>query len=215
MTRLTFGRAVLNICFPYTSQAEITTAIKSTVQEYLSQPPPKTKPFSPSRIRQKVLSTQTDGVDALPTIHDASSEDAATSEDERADRDLDADDSSSATLLPDSPKPRYRAKNEINGLPNPETITVDTLDRHMYTATDPPLDIFVRTSGVERLSDFMLWQGHQDTHIFFLKCMWPDFDLQHFIGVLLEWQWRQKQQDRGDAPAKIHDARGRGRNMVD
>jgi ditrans,polycis-polyprenyl diphosphate synthase len=72
----------------------------------------------------------------------------------------------------------------------------------MYTSEDPPLDIFVRTSGVERLSDFMLWQCHQDTQIFFLQCMWPEFDLKHFIPVLLEWQRRQKQKAREASPLK-------------
>lgn len=186
---------MLNICFPYTSRAEITTAIRETVQDFLTPPPPKNTPFSPSRIRQKVLSSQYDDRDTLPTIRDASPDNRAEGD---AEKDLDGDTGdSSSTLLPDSPQPRVRArKSSTDSLPNPEAITTDTLDSHMYTAPDPPLDVFVRTSGVERLSDFMLWQCHQDTHIFFLKCFWPDFDLQHFVWVLLEWQWRQKQKAR-------------------
>jgi len=86
--------------------------------------------------------------------------------------------------------------------PNAENITADTLDRHMYTAENPPLDLFIRTSGVERLSDFMLWQCHQDTQIFFLKCLWPEFDLWHFLPVLVEWQWRQKQKEREERPRR-------------
>lgn len=155
-------------------------------------------PFSPSRIRQKILSSQLDGRDPLPTIPDEPLDDG---EYEYDDKDLDGDenDSSSATLPPDSPEPRLLTRSGSYGsttLPNPDNITVDTIERHIYTADDPPLDIFVRTSGVERLSDFMLWQCHQDTHIFFRKCLWPDFDLKDFIWVLLEWQWRHKQSDR-------------------
>ncbi|KAJ6789771.1 hypothetical protein PWT90_06476 [Aphanocladium album] len=192
------NKAVLNICFPYTSRAEITTAIRETVTDFLAPPPPKNTPFSPSRIRQKVLSSQYDDRDTLPTIRDASPDNRAEAD---LDKDVDGDtgDSSSATLLPDSPQPRVRARkssSDSSTLPNPESITADTLDSHMYTSEDPPLDVFVRTSGVERLSDFMLWQCHQDTHIFFLKCFWPDFDLQDFVLVLLEWQWRQKQKAR-------------------
>lgn len=196
---LTRGRAVLNICFPYTSRAEITTAIRETVQDFLTPPPPKNTPFSPSRIRQKVLSSQYDDRETLPTIRDASPHNPAEGNDVDKDVDGDTGDSSSATLLPDSPQPRTRARKtstDLFSLPSPESITADTLDSHMYTSLDPPLDVFVRTSGVERLSDFMLWQCHQDTHIFFLKCYWPDFDLQHFVLVLLEWQWRQKQKAR-------------------
>lgn len=200
-------RAVLNICFPYTSRAEMTTAIKSTVEEFLAPPPPKNTPFSPSRIRQNILSRQLDGREPLPTIHDVSPDESNRSDSEEADRDADADadggDSSSTTLPPDSPPQHLRRRNgsySASDLPSPETITVETLDKHMYTSRDPPLDLFIRTSGVERLSDFMLWQCHQDTQIFFLKCLWPDFDLQHFIWVLLEWQWRHKQADMDDGP---------------
>lgn len=198
------NKAVLNICFPYTSRAEMTTAVKSTVQEFLAPTPPKATPFSPSRIRQNILSRQLDRHDGgLPTIHDVPPEDSV-SLDEDGEKDSRDGDSSSPTLHPDSPSPRLRARNSsvsLSGLPNPETITAETLDKHMYTANDPPLDIFVRTSGVERLSDFMLWQCHQDTQIFFIDTLWPDFDLQHFIWILLEWQWRQKQKDRDGAPA--------------
>jgi ditrans,polycis-polyprenyl diphosphate synthase len=86
--------------------------------------------------------------------------------------------------------------------PNAESITPETIERHMYTAGCPPLDIFVRTSGVERLSDFMLWQCHQDTRIFFLKCLWPEFDLWHFIPVLVEWQRKEKLKERDEGPRR-------------
>ncbi|KAJ6439661.1 dehydrodolichyl diphosphate synthase [Purpureocillium lavendulum] len=214
------NKAVLNICFPYTSRAEITTAIKSTVEEFLAPPPPKNTPFSPSRIRQKILSSQLDGREPLPTIRDDSPEDATPREGDDIEKevevDMDGGDSSSATLPPDSPKSRlwpgdgsYNAPN----LPNPESITVETLEKHMYTSLDPPLELFVRTSGVERLSDFMLWQCHQDTHLFFLECYWPDFDLQHFIWVMLEWQWRQKQKERDDNAERARN--GKARRLVE
>ncbi|KAK2937360.1 Decaprenyl diphosphate synthase-like [Fusarium oxysporum f. sp. vasinfectum] len=169
------NKAVLNICFPYTSRAEITSA--------------------------KILSRQLDGREGLPTIPDVLPEEVEPLDGDDAKKDSDGD-SSSPTLQPDSPPPRLRARNSaasLSGLPNPETITAETLDKHMYTANDPPLDIFVRTSGVERLSDFMLWQCHQDTQIFFVDTLWPDFDLKDFIWILLEWQWRQKQKDRDEA----------------
>ncbi|KAK5998104.1 Dehydrodolichyl diphosphate synthase complex subunit SPAC4D7.04c [Cladobotryum mycophilum] len=198
-------KAVLNICFPYTSRAEITTAIRSTVEEFLTPPPPKVTPFSPSRIRQKILSSQLDGRELLPTIPDERTDDEAQSIAEDEDKDVDADgmESSTTTLPPGSPEPHLHTRTGSYGsslLPNPDTITTDTIERHIYTADDPPLDLFVRTSGVERLSDFMLWQCHQDTHIFFRKCLWPEFDLKDFIWVLLEWQWRQKQSEREAPP---------------
>jgi hypothetical protein len=76
---------------------------------------------------------------------------------------------------------------------DPESITANTLTAHTFTGLrSPPLDLLIRTSGVERLSDFMLWQCHQETEIVFLKCMWPEFDLWKFLPVLLEWQWRRR-----------------------
>lgn len=87
-----------------------------------------------------------------------------------------------------------------NLYPDPESITSQVLNDHMYTAGLPPLELLIRTSGVERLSDFMLWQSHENTEIVFLKCLWPEFDLWQFLPVLVEWQWRRKkeeEQDRG------------------
>lgn len=76
-----------------------------------------------------------------------------------------------------------------------ETITDAVLTSHTYTGTHlPPLDLFVRTSGVERLSDFMLWQCHEKTDVVFAKCMWPQFGLRQFIPILLEWQWNQRKE---------------------
>lgn len=207
------SRTVLNICFPYTSRAEITTAIRNTVEDFLDPPPPKNTPFSPSRIRQKILSTQLDGKDPLPTIHDDIPNEAEA-ETAAQDVDEDAGSSSSTTLPPGSPSPRLRtySSSSATNLPSPEAITTETLNDHMYTSQDPPLELFVRTSGVERLSDFMLWQCHQDTQIFFIDCLWPDFDLQHFIWVMLEWQWRQKQKER-DATSTL--VKGKSRRLVE
>lgn len=198
------ARAVLNICFPYTSREEITKAIRLTVEEYSSPAPSKTNTlFSQMRIRQKIISRMIDTTDtsaALPAIRESSPVppvDRSSAED-----DLDDSASSSTTLHPDSP-PLATGRSggaDVAVYPNAEMITAETLDGYMYTAESPPLDIFVRTSGVERLSDFMLWQCHQDTHIFFLPCLWPEFGLWQFMKVMIEWQWRQKQKERDEKP---------------
>ncbi|KAM7211840.1 Decaprenyl diphosphate synthase-like protein [Rhypophila decipiens] len=190
--------AVLNICFPYTSRAEITTAIRETVDEYLTPPRPHGTPFSQTRITQSLLSKH--GESKLdPASSDLDS--AAASADEP-----DQDSVSSTTTVIDSPPLKPSAPVAVNGnvtiFPNVENITAETLDKRMYTAGDPPLDLFIRTSGVSRLSDFMLWQCHQDTQIFFLNCLWPEFDLWHFLPVLVEWQWRQKMKEREERPRK-------------
>lgn len=103
--------------------------------------------------------------------------------------------SSSTTLHPESP-PQDSLEETI--YPDPETITSETIEDRLFTAGDPPLDLLVRTSGVKRLSDFMLWQCHEDTQLVFLDCLWPEFDLWQFLPVLVEWQWKQKHiEDKG------------------
>lgn len=191
-----FHRPVLNICFPYGSREEITQAVRSTVSDYLAAPPPKSSPFSQIRISHNIKSRELAKPD-LPPIDEAPSTPSSPALDG-------VDDSvslSSATLhSPGSPS--TRSGFNATRLPDPETITSATLDNHMYTAGDPPLDIFVRTSGVERLSDFMLWQCHENTQLFFLQCMWPEFNLWRFLPVLIEWQWRQRQKDMDEKPRR-------------
>ncbi|KAK4224980.1 Decaprenyl diphosphate synthase-like protein [Podospora fimiseda] len=185
-------KCILNICFPYTSREEMTTAIKTTVEEYTTTPQPHSTPFSQSRITQKILSTQDKSKRTLASIEETPS--SNLSDDDAV--------STSTTLHSESSVPRAGDSEKVAIYPNAETITPETIDKHMYTADCPPLDIFVRTSGVERLSDFLLWQCHQDTHIFFLKCLWPEFNLRHFLPVLVEWQYRKKQNLRDERPRR-------------
>jgi ditrans,polycis-polyprenyl diphosphate synthase len=205
----------------------MTTAIRRTVEEYSQTPRPHSTPFSQSRITQKILSKQ---AGAAPDVLESISESPSTpgSDDHDHDHDHDHDDAVSTATTLHSSDSTTALKSGLDGerdeigsavedsdsskdassragvaiYPNPETITPETIEKHLYTAGCPPLDIFVRTSGVERLSDYMLWQCHQDTHIFFLKCLWPEFDLWHFLPVLVEWQWRQKQKARDERPRR-------------
>lgn len=175
------GDCILNVCFPYTSRDEITTAIKTTVEDYSKPLPAHARPFSQTRITQKIRSRN---LSTSPLRASSPSPDNASDVDESV--------SSSTTLHPETPPADSR---ESNVYPDPETITSQTIGDRMFTAGDPPLDLLVRTSGVKRLSDFMLWQCHEDTELVFLDCLWPEFDLWQFLPVLMEWQWRQKHVD--------------------
>lgn len=70
-------------------------------------------------------------------------------------------------------------------------ITDEVLTRYMYTADDPAVDVLVRTSGVSRLSDFLLWQCHEDTDIQIVDAMWPEFGIYHLFLVIVRWQRKQ------------------------
>jgi len=172
------GDCALNICFPYTSQNEITTAIKGTVDEFSKPISSQARPFSQTRITQKIRSRN---LSKSPIRGDLNSPDNGSDQDESV--------SSSTTLHGGSPP---SGDQDGAAFPDPESITSDTLESHMFTAGDPPLDLLVRTSGVKRLSDFMLWQCHENTEMVFLDCLWPEFDLWQFLPVLIEWQWKQR-----------------------
>lgn len=188
--------AVLNVCFPYTGREEITHSVRQTVQDFNTPPnrPPLKRPFSETHIQRNILSRNLPDVEeeeASREVPTAPSDDA----DSVSTQDLDAsshmDPASSQTSNSTSPVIKATARKAVK-LPDPENITAETLTKNMYTYDAPPLDLLIRTSGVARLSDFMLWQVHENTEIKFLDILWPDFDLWHFLPVLVEWQWRQK-----------------------
>lgn len=186
-------KAVLNVCVPYTSHDEMTSSIRDTVIDYSKPLPSQHRSFSESHITYNIRAGRLSA--ATLKVRSRSPSSGATSDTEDSI-------SSSTTLHPDSPPEESILPDDYDletksreTFPDPETITPDVLNEHMFTAGLPPLELLVRTSGVERLSDFMLWQCHQDTDIFFLKCLWPDFDLWTFLPVLVEWQWRRRKAD--------------------
>lgn len=66
------------------------------------------------------------------------------------------------------------AKEVQEGHLNPEDITADEIGKRLYTSMLPPLDLIIRTSGEQRLSNFMLWQAAY-SELYFCKTYWPDF----------------------------------------
>ena len=56
-----------------------------------------------------------------------------------------------------------------------DEITPDAVRRHLDTAGIPDPDLVIRTSGEERLSNFLLWQAAY-SELLFLPCYWPDFN---------------------------------------
>ena len=222
------NKAVLNVCFPYTSREEITSAIRSTVEEFSQPIPPQSSerrsPFKEDRIAHTIRSqhlsehTKREQTTYLQppsnnALHSPTSSTTSLSSLSSPHSDSNETTSSAATtFVPDTdsaapstpPQKQSHPHSHSHTLlssssppqkltptyPSPNTITPSTLTAHTFTATDPPLDLLVRTSGVSRLSDFMLWQCHESTSIVFLDVLWPEFDLWTFLPVLWEWQWR-------------------------
>lgn len=58
---------------------------------------------------------------------------------------------------------------------NPSRITERTVNRHLYVPDLPDVDLFIRSSGEQRTSNFLLWQSAY-AELVFLDTLWPDFD---------------------------------------
>lgn len=62
-----------------------------------------------------------------------------------------------------------------DGMLDPSAIDPDAIEARLDTADLPPLDLVIRTSGEERLSNFLLWQAAY-AELLFVDTLWPDFD---------------------------------------
>jgi len=66
---------------------------------------------------------------------------------------------------------------------DPEDITPELISKYLYAPDVPPVDLIIRTSGEQRLSNFMLWEAAY-SELAFNNAYWPDFseaDLEHEI----------------------------------
>lgn len=72
-----------------------------------------------------------------------------------------------------------------------ENIDEAVLSEHILLADLPAPDLLIRTSGEERISNFLLWQTAYSEFVF-LPVLWPDFDKQHFDEAIQIYQNRQR-----------------------
>jgi undecaprenyl diphosphate synthase len=70
------------------------------------------------------------------------------------------------------------AADAVAGKVRPEKVTEATLARYLYVPDLPDVDLVVRSSGEQRLSNFLIWQAAYAEFIS-LDTMWPDFDRRH------------------------------------
>lgn len=74
---------------------------------------------------------------------------------------------------------------------NVDDITTEQLGARLYAPEVPSLDFIVRTSGENRLSNFMLWRGAY-AELYFPECYWPDFTEEELDAALDEYARRQR-----------------------
>lgn len=72
-----------------------------------------------------------------------------------------------------------------------ETVTVEDITRHLYTAGQPEPDLVIRTSGELRLSNFLLWQSAY-SELYFCEAYWPAFREIDFLRALRSFGARQR-----------------------
>ncbi|GIF72275.1 isoprenyl transferase [Asanoa siamensis] len=70
------------------------------------------------------------------------------------------------------------ARDAMAGKVDPDRISEKTIQRYLYHPEVPEVDMFLRPSGEERISNFMLWQSAY-AELVFLDTLWPDFDRRH------------------------------------
>jgi short-chain Z-isoprenyl diphosphate synthase len=71
------------------------------------------------------------------------------------------------------------------------SIKPEEISRYLYTAEHPDPDLIIRTSGEQRLSNFLLWQAAY-SELVFVPTHWPDFDRQVLEQALAEYRRRER-----------------------
>lgn len=72
-----------------------------------------------------------------------------------------------------------------------ESITPELIEQQLYAPEIPPIDLLVRTSGEQRLSNFMLWRAAY-SELLFLDKLWPDMTKDDVAGILSEYARRSR-----------------------
>ena len=73
----------------------------------------------------------------------------------------------------------------------PDRITGEEFAKYLETADIPDPDLLIRTSGEQRISNFLLWQLAYAEFVF-LDALWPEFTTEHFSKALFEFGLRDR-----------------------
>ena len=86
---------------------------------------------------------------------------------------------------------RAIAKDAAAGRLDPESINEAVVASYLDTAGLPDPDLVIRTSGEQRMSNFLLWQAAY-AELIFVDTLWPDFDRAALEGVIEEFRRRER-----------------------
>ncbi|MEI6114488.1 MAG: polyprenyl diphosphate synthase [Burkholderiales bacterium] len=89
---------------------------------------------------------------------------------------------------------------------NPAAIDEESLEAHLSMSWAPEPDLFIRTGGEQRVSNFLIWQLAY-TELFFTDCYWPDFGEKE-LKAAFEW-YSSRERRFGRTSAQVHTTAGR------
>ncbi|MFZ0489422.1 MAG: isoprenyl transferase [Salegentibacter sp.] len=74
---------------------------------------------------------------------------------------------------------------------SPDTIDESVINEHLYTQNLPDVDLLIRTSGEQRISNFLLWQIAY-AELYFTNILWPDFRKEDLYEAIYNYQNRER-----------------------
>ena len=86
---------------------------------------------------------------------------------------------------------RKIARQVHDGLLDPDTITPELVDQHLSLSELPSPDLFIRTGGEMRVSNFLIWHL-AFAELYFTDTLWPDFDSRSLDAALGAYAGRQR-----------------------
>lgn len=78
-----------------------------------------------------------------------------------------------------------------NNIISPEKIDESVINEHLYTQALPDVDLLIRTSGEQRISNFLLWQIAY-AELYFTNVLWPDFRKKDLYEAIANYQLRER-----------------------
>ncbi len=95
---------------------------------------------------------------------------------------------------------RALAAEAASGSIRPEDVNEEALAARLHVPQMPDADLIIRTSGENRLSNFLLWQGAY-AELYFTEVLWPDFNRRQFEKALEEYRRRERRFGRIQDPS--------------
>lgn len=78
-----------------------------------------------------------------------------------------------------------------NNIISCDSIDESIINKHLYTQNLPDVDLLIRTSGEQRISNFLLWQIAY-AELYFTSILWPDFKKNDLYTALIDYQTRER-----------------------